>query len=227
MMYPFEKENIHYDINSRYRAMIFGALQRTFKGQRYVEFTAAIRIEQAALDGETTPVIEILTHQVDFIGTLRSNLQQLWDVDNPSRHQFQEDLNRDLTDLQRRCICNWKILNKDNEWNAYEVVYDEADCRVSVAPFRELSGSQTDYPEKLRRTSEILQFVVALQSINFVHIDLDECKKFYPMMKLQLDLLDRKAPRFGDFRINTEDYEEWDYINPQADAELDKRAAPV
>jgi hypothetical protein len=129
--------------------------------------------------------------------------------------------------LQQRGICNWQILNKRKEWNAYQVIYDEADSRVSVAPFREPSGSQTDYPEKLRRTSEILQFVVALQSINFVNIDLDECKTFYPMMKLQLDLLDHKAPQFGDFRINTEDYEEWDYINPQADAELDRRAAPV
>jgi len=150
---------------------------------------------------------------------------QLWDPENPHRQRLQDEMNDELIKLQVQLnfVLRWQILSRREEWFAYLFVYDEAGRKISVTPYQELSTEVSDYPERLRTTSEILQFMCAVRYVNMMHLDLDEANKFYPLLKVYVPILDGVAPDFDKLRINVADYEEWDYVNPELDQDMERQ----
>lgn len=226
LTYPIEEEHFEADLNIRFPAQIIYALRRTFRGQHYVSFTALMHIGQQEMGPEKSLGVKLLTHRVDLIGTMKSTLAQLWNPSNPDRERFQNEINNELIELQREFVVSHRILDKQDAVFAYQFIYDEPGKRISIAPYEQLSVSPSEYPERLRSTSEILQLLCAIPHVNFFHMDLDEARQFYPLMKLYIPLLEHQAPSFDLLRINTENYEDWDYVNPELDQQMESARHP-
>jgi hypothetical protein len=63
-------------------------------------------------------------------------------------------------------------------------------------------------------------FLNALRRQNFLTFDTSTVNHHDGLAKLFLDILDREPISLGKVRINVEDYEDGDYLNPQADLEF-------
>jgi hypothetical protein len=55
------------------------------------------------------------------------------------------------------------------------------------------------------------------QSDTLLLRNIETVLRSYPLSKLFLDLMDSHTFNIANVRINTADFEEWDYINPTAD----------
>jgi hypothetical protein len=73
----------------------------------------------------------------------------------------------------------------------------------------------------------MLKFIAATFRSPFLVVqDADSFWMEYPpTIKMFADLMDQREIDLGRLRINDNDYEEWDYLNPQFDAEVERLRA--
>jgi hypothetical protein len=67
----------------------------------------------------------------------------------------------------------------------------------------------------------MLLMVAAWLNSRFVRAGtLETVLNSYPLSKLMLEFLDNRSVDFGNLRVNVENCEDWDYVNPAADEEF-------
>jgi hypothetical protein len=100
----------------------------------------------------------------------------------------------------------------------YRFLYDPDGHKISIRPCENISSDPSEYPEKASPTSELLMLLTAIsQSDTLLLRNIETVLRSYPLSKLFLDLMDSHTFNIANVRINTADFEEWDYINPTAD----------
>ena len=212
------------DLATNYPVHLIVALHRTFATRGYTTFTSEICIEDRKNEEGEYTVIQLVSHQIKYLGELRSLWKSLWDPRFPveERRAIQEQENQESLALQRSWQLDFRLLPTKGRL-AYEFVYDPDGRSISIRPHDSAPISPDEYPEKLQRTSELLLFLNVLQHPNILlTYDISTVNRYYPLAKLMLDILDREPLSLGKVRINADDYEEWDYLNPQADLELQR-----
>jgi len=87
-----------------------------------------------------------------------------------------------------------------------------------------LSADPATYASGMSSTSDVLRFLASIRNSGSVAYlgDVTWYNKNYSLLKLWADLLDHGNIDIDRLRINAEDYEEWDYLNPVVDLEVKK-----
>jgi len=212
------------DLATNYPVHLIVALHRAFAGQGYTAFTSEINIEDRKNEEGEYKAIVLISHQIKFLRELRAIWKSLWDPRFPieERKAIQERENQESLALQKSWQLDLRLL-PTNQKLPYEFVYDADGRSISIRPHSSAPISPDEYPDKLRRTSELLLFLNVLQRGNILlTYDISTVNHYYPLAKLMLNILDREAINLGKVRINADDYEEWDYLNPQADLEIQR-----
>ena len=169
--------------------------------------------------------IQLTCHQSQFVGSISSALRFLWSG-NPDAAEFQKELHSELIELRDSWSFRFGEWWPDRYNLAYQFIYDPDAKRISIAPYKDedISADPSDYPNKLRSTSELLRLDDAIKHSVIHDYDLTPAQQSYPIMKLTLALLDNDF-RIDNIRVNSNDAEEWDYINLVADREFAHRMA--
>jgi hypothetical protein len=107
------------------------------------------------------------------------------------------------------------------DWLPVEFTVDPAKRLISMERLL-LSLDPAEYASGITSTSELLRFLASLMNAGQVAYfgDIAWCKDNYSLLKLWADLMDHARIDIKRLRINAEDYEEWDYVNPVVDLEI-------
>ena len=221
--YPADELN-HYWL-SRYLSQQVLHLNRTFKGSGYNDFVGVLRFTKVESEGDKIPVICLISHESRFIGAIRSSFIILHSttVDIQSRKTYQDELNAELSDLIATWAVNVNIRPDtiaDEDLIPLHFIYDPDDRRISVSVPDVVSTEPTDYPDKLRTTSELLTFLACILKSNVSTLDMGYVHSYYPLTKLIIEFIDNRSFRWDKIRINVKDNENWDYIDTKYDAEV-------
>ena len=227
-LFRYPTWNLEHDLAINYPIHLIVALHRAFANQGYTTFTSDIEIsDQSGPDGAHAD-ITLISHQIRFLAEIRSILTCVWDEQRPreERQAVQEQERAEALALQK----SWQLdygFSPSKGIVAYEFTYDPDGRSLKIRPHDSAPISPNEYPEKLQRTSELLLFLNVLQHPNILlTFDISTVNQHYGLAKLFLDVLDRVPISLGKIRVNAADYEEWDYLNPEADLEF-KRASGV
>jgi hypothetical protein len=94
---------------------------------------------------------------------------------------------------------------------------------IQPLPF---SLDPSEYPTRITSTSELLRFLASLVNAGHLHYaylgDATWYNDDYSLLKLWSYFMDNERIDIDSLRINSEDYEEWDYVNPVVDLEIKK-----
>jgi len=197
-------------------------LHRTFKSKGYMRFSCLFGIHHGVAEGDPCPYYNLISNQANFTGSLRSTWKTLWNPNVPlhEREELQNQLNTELMSLGQ----SWALslnLPFAERLVACQFIYDGDGRKITIGPPDVSSTNPGDYPDKLHTTSELLTFLSVITGSQLViWDDIDFITSHYPLFKLALEVLDRNGWRPSHIRVNVEDYEEWDYINPAADTEV-------
>lgn len=197
-------------------------LHRCFHTTGFMQFTGLFRLVNEGVDEEEHTIYNLITHQIDFVGALRQSWKVLWGDNAPRKRR--EDHQRELNQQIESLIEDWGLdlaLPFTERLTAVRYIYDPDAAIISIGSPEVNSTAPLDYPGQLSTTSELLAFLSAFTSASVVNFGrLDAMAPNRALMKLLLDLLDTQSWVIGRIRINADDYEEWDYHNPSAEAEL-------
>jgi hypothetical protein len=107
------------------------------------------------------------------------------------------------------------------EWQPLEFTVDSARKLISIQPLP-LSLDPSEFASGITSTSEVLRFLASLVNTHGVAYfgNATWYNDNYSLLKLWADLMDHRKIDFDRLRINAEDYEEWDYVNPAVDLEI-------
>jgi hypothetical protein len=215
------------------------ALRTAYQNEKYVQFTGLFRKSVRTVDGMAVQIYELFCHQVDFLSLARDERTQLL-TDNASR--IKEALERgdtqDLYDIEGANFdklmaplrdhwnISWEVVLSP-QWIPLEITYDRATKSIAIKSLDIPSIDLENFPGKLRSTSELLKFIAAtLQSPVLIVNDADSFRLEHPSaIKMFVDMMDHRQVFLDQLRINVNDYEEWDYLNPQFDAEIERLRA--
>jgi hypothetical protein len=221
-VFRYRTWNLEHDLAINYPIHLIVGMHRVFAKEGYTAFTSNIEISDHSGPDDTYSDITLITHQIRFLGEVRSILTSLWDEQRPreERQAIQEQEKSEALALQKSWQLNYEVLpTKDSL--PYEFVYDPDGRYLQIRPHGSAPISPDEYPEKLQRTSELLLFLNVLKHPNILlTYDISTVNQHYGLAKLFVDILDGTPLSLGKIRINTADYEEWDYLNPQADLEF-------
>jgi hypothetical protein len=212
------------DLSANYSVHLIVALHRVFANRGYTTFTSEIAIEDRKNEEGEYQAIVLVSHQIKFLGELRGILRSLWDQRFPieERRAIQEQEKQEALALHRSWQVDVNFL-PTKERLPYEFIYDPDGKSITIRPHDSAPISPDDYPEKLQRTSELLMFLNVLRRPNILlTYDLSIANRYYPLAKLMLNVLGNEPISPASVRINADDYEEWDYLNPQADLEFQR-----
>jgi hypothetical protein len=223
IQFDYPSQTLDHDLSGNYAAHLIVQLHRTFRDTGYTEFTSLISLATKSVMDNEVWVISLLSHQAKFVGAIHSAVRVLWNA-NPDRAAFQEALNDEL----RQLFAQWNIhceLSRDRGPVAYRFIYDPDGRSISIRPHDQPSTQPSDYPQQLAITSELLVLCSAvLNSANSSLLlgDIGIAQSSYSLTKLILHLLDSHSLELRRIRVNVNEPEEWDYLNPDADIEFGK-----
>lgn len=226
-MFSYPTWNLERDISTNYPVHLIVALHRVFAKHGYTTFTSEVAVEDRENAEGPYQAITLISHQIRFVGELRMLLTSLWS-DNRTREErqgIQEQENQESIALQKDWQLDLRFAQTKGKL-PYEFLYDPDGRRIRISPHDDAPATPEEYPDKLQRTSELLLFLNALRRQNFLTFDISTVNHHYGLAKLFLDILDREPISLGKVRINVEDYEDWDYLNPQADLEFGRAFKP-
>jgi hypothetical protein len=209
------------------------ALAKTFPTQPYTRFVSAFTIEERIVpDNQKALVVTAISQRADFCRNLYeiaerdikafSPLYKL-PFDSPERNRLLDKIKADHATELEQLNSNFRVLfgplSFSNAWTPVECVVDGTAKTISI---QELPAS-TDYatyPDRLRTTSELMQYLAGFTQGPIIHVtEFDLVTKNPSLLRLLMDLLDQKKFKLESFRVGLNDPEEWDYVNPQFDAE--------
>ncbi|MFY9558777.1 MAG: hypothetical protein WAQ52_00950 [Terriglobales bacterium] len=216
-VFSYPTQNLEHDLPTNYQAHLALQMHKIFKSKGYTQFTGIITIRTQNVSNLQVAVINLVTNQHAYVGAIHNAVKQLWDV-NRDRVALQNALNTELKELYQ----DWTIdicLFSDARPVAYRFTYDPEAHRISILAHENTSAAPDDYPDRVSCTGELFPLLAAiLRSEGFlVAGNLETVLHSYPLSKLFLELLDTHSCDANNVRVNVDDVEDWDYINPAAD----------
>ncbi len=199
---------------------------KVFAGKAYKRFTAVFNPTPATRDGNTLFLYAILSHEIAFIANVRKRGADRWNMmirlhDAPAEEQRRV---ADEYGAESEAILKkWQLSNQVDftRYGIIEVEYDPDAMVIRIATKEGLSLDPLDYEHRVSTTSEVLQYVVRSQTQEYATLgNLDHTIESFPLTKLAVDILDKKPIDFDSIRINAADCEQWDYRNPEFEAEI-------
>lgn len=212
------------DRRNKYTFQLALHLHRAFSNSGYTAFTGLVGLREAPMpdDADPIPVYCLVTHRSEFTGALRKTWKYLYNpnIATDDKEKLQADLNAQAGHLFK----TWSVdlsLPFANRQVAVHFVYDPDSQRIYIGPPPHASTTPASYPDKLRTTSELFAFLSAIIGAPAVLLGDIKCiTSYYPLFKVAIDLLDHRPLLRDRIRVNVNDCEEWDYINPIADEEV-------
>ncbi|GHO96498.1 hypothetical protein KSF_065460 [Reticulibacter mediterranei] len=208
------------------------ALNQVFKTKGYVSFNGLVRLNERNASGQIFPVYELICHQPEFCEAFRQRGIQLiarvlaYKESSLSAEELEvkkEEMRQEIIHESVAFAKEWSIDARvpfSPEWRAIQFIYDPATSRISICPIELVSLNPSDYPEHITTTSELLTYLASFNTLLVGIVDdFNWYKANYPLLKITTEILDKRAFRLEEIKINVHDYEEWDYDNPQLDAE--------
>lgn len=218
--FVYPSQNLGLDIQKNFPGHLIAQLHETFRGAGYTIFSGIISIApQTKISGIEFSSITLISNQPKYLGAIQASVAQMWN-EELDRKALQEELNSQLRDLYQNWTVRVKIHNIE-EPVAYEFIYDPDRHAITILSYDAVSGAPSEYPDKVSSTRELLMLLVAVSRSTILNAgNLETVLSSYPLSKLFLDILDEKTFGMDRVRVNAEDLEEWDYINPSADEEF-------
>jgi len=216
------------DRRMKYAGQLALHLHRAFKDVGYTQFASLLCLRQVKVNKDPTPLYCLVSHQAKFTGVLRRSWKYLWNPAVPakSRQRYQDDLNIEFSTLYESWSFDLRLPFVER-LIACEFTYDPDAHRISIGPPPIVSTRPSDYPDKVRTTSELLMYLSSVTGSPFIDFgDIACIKSYYPLFKLAIELIDNKGWRLDRIRINAVNCEEWDYINVAADIEVGRYSEP-
>lgn len=119
---------------------------------------------------------------------------------------------------------NWSVdwnVTFEHRFFGLRVLYDTAAKSIRLSGCKEYSLEPAAFPLHLTTTSELLEFIAALDHVDCAFLGdaewfLHDTRK----MKLLMQLLEDKCLDLGAIRLDMADGENWNFLNPAFDAEM-------
>ncbi|MDM4019490.1 toll/interleukin-1 receptor domain-containing protein [Roseiconus lacunae] len=211
------------------------SLTQTITHSDYAQFMGLFRKTVRESDGPSLRVYEIVSHYIECIAYARkertrliqqhgdaideamrrSDPQQLYDIEGANFEKLMAPL-RDHWDLL------WNV-NLSPHLVPLQITFDRTTKSIEFKSLEVPSIDLESFPGKLETTSEMLKFVGATMRPFLPMNDIDSFLfERRSTMGMMIDLLDNRLIDVDSIRINVDDYEEWDYLNPRFDAEIER-----
>jgi hypothetical protein len=188
---------------------------QAFQGQDYVQFVSIIDLaeQQGHLCYQLTSQYASFTGSVDHLLVAASN-----ETDKDEAIGKWKKIKGDFVMSIRFSL--------DHTFNCVQFTYDAKAKTVEATPIIPPSTRPQDYPDKLKTTSEILQYFSALCDAHRTIVDIGDPLYVtdYSWIKFYCHFVDTRSIDLGRLKTNTADPEEWDFIYPEVDYET--RSAP-
>jgi hypothetical protein len=206
---------------------LFKSLIQTFEGKGYKRFTAIFDPKQTIRDGQQFFLYSFHCHEVGFSSLVRTlgrdRILLIQELQKKAKHEQAQIITK-IDEDYRVLFGPWRLSGRIdfNRPGLLEFVYDPDGKALSVNSKDELSLDPADYDHHLKTTSEMLAFVAAgrrpavfayFGDISFINND-------WSLLKLVTYCMDHKGVDLEYIKINSGDYEQWDYRNPELEAEL-------
>jgi hypothetical protein len=196
-------------------------LHRVFRESGYIRFVNLFCV--GISEPTHLPGYYLISHQTKYVGAIKQSRKYILNPKIPlaSRQEYQESINKDLRDLSAWSI-EIKIFFTD-DLSPLEFIYDPDAHKIKIATCSVVPSDPTEYPEKVRTTSELLTFIASLARSQIVTCQDWTCiESYYPLYKLYMYFMDNQSYNIDNIQVNVEDCEEWDYINTDFDVEVQK-----
>ena len=207
------------------------AMYEVFGTEKYITFNGLLRLREESAGGQNVTVYELICPQIEFCEAVRreyvgfiNKIMKQKSQGLEKRAAFSEI--KKVSDNQFKFLKDWRVqgeIKYHPRGLPLEFICDYADKLMSIRTLTKLSPTPLDYPNKVTTTSEMLCYIASYSHLPFVLLDDFDFSVYgenYPLTKLFIDLTDRQEIDFGRFRINVNNYEEWDYLNPALDKEI-------
>lgn len=201
------------------------AAYQTLLHSGYVEFTTVLIAPNSSNSGKIDDYV-IISHKAGFCGTIEKNhfaLLKLLKLLPQQRKEYEAEKARISREWEESPFRAWAVTRSldDKQIQALTVRFNPEFHEVDIAPPKNVSANIADYPQHLATTSELLQWIaIALESPVVFAGNAGWLNENPALMKLMIDLLDKKAFEWDKVQVNIADDEEWDYLSPQLEAEM-------
>ncbi len=118
---------------------------------------------------------------------------------------------------------NWTISTKIDfdRPGVFEFVYDPDSSSMNIRTLDRLSLDPKHYEHEVQTTSEVLAYIGAARALEVGFMgNIEDTLKHFSLFKIAVEILDKTGIKLQNLRINSKDFEEWDYRNPAIEAEL-------
>lgn len=173
------------------------ALEKTFKGRKYKKFAILF----STLNENGDYIFKITCHEVELIANLEKFLNRTYSMEVESilesmRGKFSQTIDK----------------FPFGQYMAATIVYDEQAGKITL-------GKEPLHMD-VTTTSGLLFFLASMCESHIIYDPDGLVFDYYNLRKLMVDNIDYGINPLR-IRINTEDYEEWDYYNPEYDREVE------
>ena len=202
------------------------ALHEVFSSKGYKRFTALFSPASAKRDDQDLFVYGMYCHEIKFVSAIRARATDRILLMERAHGLPVEDRTKIATEYEQESsnfFAKWHVHSKIDfsRPGVLEFEYDPDAMAMSVRSKADLSLDPLDYEHRVETTSELLSYVGATWTSIFGFMgDIEETMKNWPLLKVATRVLDKAGIEVEKIRINADDYEQWDYINPELDAEL-------
>lgn len=209
----------------RFALSLGKAMEKVFANRKYLKFNGLLQLQEVTRDGIPLSAYVLFCHQVEFCEEVRRDRSELLIELMSASSERKAELQQIDEQKTSNFLTKWRLeykLTFAPQFTPVEFVYDSATHRITMTTRDVLPIEAENYPNKVRTTSEMLQLLAPILSSPFLAVDdMEWVLDHYPTMKLLIDLLDRHEIDLGRLQVNVSNYEEWDYINPTLDRELE------
>ena len=199
------------------RLLLF--MHALFENVGFTTFTALFRTTIINVDGDQQPFYEIVSNRFDFIGAMSHAWNVFFSPDQDKKMDTAKYYDEKLLAIQ-----NWQFrlaVPFRDRLQPIRLTYDPAACRISIEGAQPLTVNPLDFPNKVKTTSEALTFIGNMNNINFAYVgDWTYISSNYSLYKLVTEMMDQYSWKPGNVLVDTDDWETWDYLNSEAEAEL-------
>lgn len=175
------------------------ALEKTFKGQKYKKFAMFF----STLNENGEYIFEIWCHEVELIANLEKFFNNSYSMEVKSTFESMRDKFSQII---------WRL--PFGRYMAATVVYDEQAGKITL-------GEEPLYNDSTT-TSGLLFLLASIYESNLV-IDSEGLSfDYHNLRKLIIHMIDYEFIDLSRIRINVDNYEEWDYYDPEYDREEER-----
>jgi hypothetical protein len=214
----------------RFCSDIFHSLAIAFD-PKYKKFTSLFNVGQRSVDGQDIGYYQVISQEVKFLNILRQRgidkIKKLYaarELQGVEREELLMKYRADMLEENKR-FENWRMQTKidfaKERFSALEFVYDPQTLSISVSEVDEYSLDPASYPDHLSTTSELLKYAASSANLSVGYLgDIGWAMNDFRLMKIMIRMLDHNAIDVGAIRVDSDDYERWDYSNPEFEAEV-------